>query len=175
MRLFIVRHGETDWNFNNLLQGKSNTELNSTGQNQALEVRKKLNNVKFDACFSSPLKRALETSRIITDCNIIIDNRLTERDLGLLEGKHHSCYDAKLYWDYKLNSNLNEVEPIQNILLRTKEFIDYLKCEYSDKTILIVSHGGTIRALNFVINGYDENTDFLKFAIPNCCIFEYFI
>lgn len=95
--------------------------------------------------------------------------------MGLLEGKHRKYYDAKLYWNYKLNSSSNEVECIQNLLARTQDFINYIKKEYSDKTILIVSHGATIRALNFIISGYNDNTDFLTFSVPNCCDFEYYL
>lgn len=175
MRIFIVRHGQTDWNLNNLLQGKSEIELNITGKKQASNVQEKLSNIKFDACFSSPLKRAIQTAQIITNCDINIDDRLIERDLGLLEGKHRKYYDPKLYWNYKLNSNLNEVESIQNILSRAEQFIKALKKEYSDKTVLIVSHGATIRALHYIIKGYDENTDFLTINVPNCCIFEYYL
>ena len=175
MRIFLVRHGETNWNLNNLLQGKSEIELNDTGKKQASNVKEKLINIKFDACFSSPLKRAIQTSKIITDGDIIIDERLIERDLGLLEGKNRESYDAKLYWDYKLNSSFNEVECIQHLLARTEDFIKYLKEEYNDKTILIVSHGATIRALHFVIKGYNENTDFLTLNVPNCCVFEYYL
>ena len=175
MRIFLVRHGQTDWNLNNLLQGKSEIDLNDTGKKQALNVKEKLVNIKFDACFSSPLKRAIKTSEFIADCDITIDERLIERDLGLLEGKNRASYDAKLYWNYELNSSFNGVECIQNLLARTEDFIKDLKEEYYDKTILIVSHGATIRALNFVIKGYDKKTDFLALDVPNCCVFEYYL
>ena len=175
MKIILVRHGQTDWNVNHILQGKTNIDLNSTGKKQALEVKEKLKDIHFDVCFSSPLKRAYETASIITDTLIIADDRIIERDLGLLEGKKNDLYNAQLYWNYNLNSNKDNVESVQEILKRTEQFIDYLKKEYYDKTILIVSHGGTIRALHHVINGYNENTNFLEIKIPNCCIFEYTI
>ena len=58
---------------------------------------------------------------------------------------------------------------------RATNFLNEIKEKYYDKTILIVSHGATIRALHFVIKGYNENTNFLEIKIPNCCIFEYTI
>ena len=175
MKIILVRHGQTDWNLNHILQGKTNIDLNSTGKKQALEVKEKLKDIHFDVCFSSPLNRAYETASIITDTIIFTDERIVERDLGLLEGKKSNLYNAELYWNYNLNSNKENVEPIQELLQRTQRFINYLKRGYYNKTVLIVSHGGTIRALHHVITGYRDNTNFLEIKIPNCCIFEYTI
>ncbi len=173
MHLFLVRHGETDWNFFNKLQGKSNIELNDNGRRQAYLVHKQLENVKFDYCFASPLKRAVETAQIISRLPIITDERLIERGMGELEGKHRKHYNPKLYWNYEINSNLNGVEDLQSLFSRTECFMRDLKNNYADKTILVVSHGATIRALNYIIKGYNSKTNFLDMKIANCCVLEY--
>ena len=64
--IYIVRHGETDWNILKKLTGQTDIPLNLNGIKQAKEVREKLKNIKFDYVFSSPLKRAYETAKIIT-------------------------------------------------------------------------------------------------------------
>ena len=69
------------------MQGRTDIQLNDTGIAQALDVKKKLKNTKIDICFSSPLSRAFSTAKIITDLDIILDERLIERDAGNLETK----------------------------------------------------------------------------------------
>lgn len=85
-KICIVRHGETDWNKEGRCQGKTNISLNENGIAQAENLKNKLNISKIDVCFVSPLKRALETAKIITDdkLDLIIDDRIVERDFGTL-------------------------------------------------------------------------------------------
>lgn len=72
MKLYVVRHGETDWNKNFLMQGNTNTDLNETGISQAKEIREKLKDIDFDVCYSSPLSRAYNTAKIICDNKVNI-------------------------------------------------------------------------------------------------------
>lgn len=85
--IYIVRHGQTDWNVEGKYQGRIDIELNVNGINQAKQISEKLKDIKFDKIFSSPLKRALQTAIIISGGDIIIDDRLIERSNGELEGK----------------------------------------------------------------------------------------
>ena len=172
MKLYLVRHGQTDWNKLGLIQGDSDIPLNNEGIKQAKIVKTKIKD-KIDICFASPLKRAFQTAKIITDVNIIFDKRLIERNMGEFEGKDFSIYSAGNYWNYDLNSGDYGVEKIQDLFKRTQNFMEMLKENYSDKTVLVVSHGATIRALNFVIKGYNKNIDFLKFEVPNCKVLEF--
>lgn len=76
------------------------------------------------------------------------------------------------YWDYKLNNDLYGVEPVKAILKRTLSFLNKLK-EKDFKTVLIVSHAATIRAINYNIIGYDSNTKFLEFKPVHGKVYEY--
>ena len=172
MKIYIVRHGKTDWNVLGKMQGCTDIPLNKVGKKQAELVKTKITQ-KIDLCFSSPLKRAIETAKIITDIEPIIDERLIERKMGEFEGKSTRLYDSKKYWDFKLNYNDRGVEPIQDLFERAQSFINELKEKYNDKTILIVSHGATVRALHFCISSYKENQNFLELDVPNCGVFEY--
>lgn len=67
MKILLVRHGETDFNKNKLIQGHSDIVLNETGKEQAINAGQKITNFDIDAVFSSPLKRALETARLMLD------------------------------------------------------------------------------------------------------------
>ena len=66
MKLWITRHGQTDFNKNKIMQGNVNIPLNETGRAQAAEVREMLKGISFDAVISSPMDRAVETASIIT-------------------------------------------------------------------------------------------------------------
>ena len=94
MKVYIVRHGQTDWNVQHKAQGRSDIPLNETGRRQAEELRDKIKDIKFDAVYASPLKRARETAEIATDgeYKIVFDDRLMERSFGDFEGKEISSW-----------------------------------------------------------------------------------
>lgn len=173
MKLYVVRHGQTDYNLNHLMQGITDKDINENGIEEIEGVKELLKTVQFDICITSPLIRAINSLKIITDHDYIIDNRIIERNLGVFETKESELYNKELYWDYKANSNFGGVEAIQDLFKRVEEFYNELKEKYSDKTILIVSHDAPIRALNYIIKGYDENTNFLELTINNARILEY--
>lgn len=177
MKIYTVRHGQTEWNKKGLYQGKTDVPLNEEGKKQAMLVKEKLKDKKIDLIISSPLKRAKETAEIISDgkIKIITDSLIVERGLGEYEGSpvNDNGYNAAFYWNYKLNSDEKGVESVRDLLDRAQLFLDKIKQEYDNKNILIVSHGATIRAINYVIVGYCEDEKFLDFDVRNCSLFEY--
>ena len=89
MKLYIVRHGTTEWNVQYRFQGRTDIELNSNGRILAGKLGEKLENVHFDCIYSSPLSRAYETANLIRghrNIQIIKDDLLTEISFGELEG-----------------------------------------------------------------------------------------
>lgn len=177
MVIYLVRHGETDANKNKIMQGQTqNLQLNETGIRQATNLKNKLKDIKFDACFTSPLIRAWSTAMILVGDRVEIkeDKRLIERYLGNLEGKDRKTYNASKYWDYSLNSNDEDVESIQDIFKRCNSLINDLKDKYNNNdTILIVSHGAVTRCLHHIIKNSDLNTNLLDFKIENCYCSKY--
>lgn len=174
MMIYLVRHGQTDLNKKNVMQGVSNTPLNEEGLKQAYNVKEKIKNINFDICFSSPLKRTLDTAKIITDgkCNIVTNNLLIERDLGRFEKMPYDDYKKYDFWNLKENLNYNKVEPVKNVFKRAKKFLKEIKnSDY--KTVLVVSHHAIIRALHFNIIGYDDSTSLLSFHPENGKIYKY--
>ena len=88
MNIYIVRHGQTDSNkIKDRFGGRVDVLLNDTGRDEARELKSKLEGITFDRVYSSPLKRAYETATIISDNNIIVDDRIIERSNGDLEGR----------------------------------------------------------------------------------------
>lgn len=161
MNLYIVRHGKTEWNKLGLVQGKTNIPLSNEGKKELEKTKQKLKDIKFDICFSSPLFRAIETAEFLVGdvTPITIDERLTERGCGILEGKPIDFDLINASWKLDGVNPIPESEDVESILKRTKDFLDMIKKEKFEN-VLIVSHGGTIKALHYNIIGYDENTDF---------------
>ncbi len=174
-KIFIVRHGQTDWNKRGLLQGTTDIEINEQGIKEAKFLAPNINLEEIDICLSSPLKRAMKTAEILTQGKvpIISDDLLLERYFGSLEGKEVSFDLIKRQWDYKLNDKSCHIESVRDCLERARKFLEKIKKEYPNKVILIVSHGSFIKALHFNIVGYDENTDFLSFSPQNTTLYEY--
>lgn len=149
MKIYVVRHGETNWNKEKLLQGQTNTSLNETGVKQAYEVKQKLKNIKLDVIISSTLKRAKQTAKIINEdrkCKIIFDDRINERNYGKLEGTSPKREDMLIYW--KLNVPFPEehgIEAIDDFLNRIKAVLNDIKNKY--ESVLLVTHAGTYRAI----------------------------
>lgn len=170
MKVTIVRHGKTEYNKLGKIQGLKNISLNDEGREQAKKLKEEIKDKHFDICFSSPLIRAMETAMILVGdkVQINLDDRLKERDMGDLEGIQKDTYDFKKYWNYELNCGDYNIEKIQNIFNRVNDFLGYLKENYNDKSILIVSHGATIKAMYHILVKTDLNSDLLSFDIDNC-------
>lgn len=160
MNIILVRHGQTDWNVKNMLQGRTDIELNCKGNEQAKEIAKELENIKIDRIYVSPLKRTIETSKQINEnrnIETIIDDRLIERGFGNFEGK--SNIDIKKYWDYESNLSNNEIEPIKDLFSRVYSLLEdiYELYKDTDKTILLVTHNGVNLAFTSIIKGMVQN------------------
>lgn len=170
MKLLLVRHGETDYNHNNRMQGTINISLNDAGRRQCKQLRLELNKKKIDVCFSSPLIRAFETAMILVGDKVEIkkDTRLIERELGDFDGKDRKNYDRDLYWNYDLNSNESGVEQVKELFKRVNDFLSYLNNNYKDETILIVSHGAVIRTLHYILTNTKLEKILPDFPIGNC-------
>ena len=154
MKITLVRHGQTEDNFEGTMQGLRNVLLNDTGRRQCKKLREKLNDKHFDVCYMSPLVRCVETAFILVGdkTEMIRDDRLIERNLGELEGKNRSVYDIEKYWNYDLNSNDDGVEQVRSILDRCEDFLEYIKSKYDNSTsILVVTHNAPCRALRLLI------------------------
>ena len=180
MKLYLVRHGETEWNALGKKQGRTDIPLNEVGERQAEELAERLKDVQFDACVASPLRRAYRTAEIVTrgKCKINVDERLIERGFGEFEGTLNKDWAEMTggadVWDRKLNYGERGMETVQEILARARSFLDDVKKNYAeDAKLLIVAHGSLLKALHFVIVGYDDSTDFHAFHFGNAEMKEY--
>ncbi|MFP4267511.1 MAG: histidine phosphatase family protein [Spirochaetaceae bacterium] len=142
----LVRHGETDWNYRQIVQGSTNIPLNSRGREQALETAGYLGEEKWDAIYSSPLSRAYETARIIGKetgfSSIPTDTRLEERHFGEAEG----IPVADLQNFYR-NKTIPGAESRDEVQRRAVEVLEDLQRKHAGGRIIAVAHGGLIASI----------------------------
>ncbi len=166
MKLYVLRHGETDTNAFKMICGKRECDLTKDGINQAREVKKKLAGINFDAVISSPLTRARVTASIISDKPVIIDKRLTERDYGAYELKRKVDIDYNGFWNYSKKQTTGE--SVKALLNRMGIFLKDLIKKYPNKTVLLVTHSGVARGIHYYLTGIPRDNDLTKLEIPNC-------
>ncbi len=175
IHLYLVRHGKTMWNQKGFVQGTRDIDMCEEGIEAVKELSKSIAIDDIDVCFSSPLKRAYDTAKILTGGKkeIIINDLIIERCYGDYEGTVKNREVTDRQWDYKLNDSTHGIEPLRDCLDRASRFIDYLKNNFDNKTVLVVSHGAFIRCIHFVILGFTEDTKFKDFKPENSAIYEY--
>ena len=175
MKIYLVRHGETDWNQAGLLQGQTDIALNAQGLEQAREAAERLKEVPFEIAFCSPLIRAKRTAEtIIGDRKITLttDERLRELNFGPWEG-----VDIRTIKDAASQPFTNPgsyippegAESFAQLYKRSGEFVDQvlLPLEGTYETVLVVAHGGVNRSiLNHVLNIPVD--DFWRMHMGNC-------
>ncbi len=165
--IYIVRHGKTEWNKLGLTQGRSDTVLNEDGRDEALVTKEKLKDIKFDIVFSSPLKRAYETAKIITDDKIIVDERIIERGNGDLEGKHFIEFkDIDFASDDCCEKY--KIEKLDVFSDRIYDFLDELHEKHKDKNILVVTHAGVSINIKIYFEGAPVDGDVSGYMMKNC-------
>lgn len=174
MRLYVVRHGETDYNKERKIQGHINIPLNENGKNQAIKVRDDLKNKHIDLIITSPLDRAFTTAFIISDGKIPIvkDKRLKERYLGTLEGANVEKYDRFKYNDMILNFTEENVESVRDVYNRVGSLLRNID-KYNKNNILLVTHSGIMNSIYYYFNELPENKNLYRQIANNCEVLEY--
>lgn len=167
MKIYIVRHGEVPHNVSKMYSNE-NDDLTDNGIIQALELRNKIKDIKFDIVISSPLLRTIHTENILTyyDDSIITDDRLSERDCGSLNGLPNDYTDREEYWNYYTNIQYGTSEDIQSFFKRVYNFLDELKTK-NYENVLIVAHSGVSKAFSGYFEGIGDGK-FLNRGLKNC-------
>ena len=170
--IYVVRHGQTDWNLEGRYAGQIDVKLNEEGIHQAKKIRDDLKMIKFDKVFSSPLNRAYKTAKIISGNDIVIDNRLIERNNGTLQGKLKTEFIQPIDFNNP-NENCYGVEPILDFRQRIFDFLDYVTKNYHNQNILIVTHAGVAIYIRCYFEGEPIDGDYSKYKLKNCEVLKY--
>lgn len=155
--MYIVRHGQTDWNIKKLLQGHTDIPLNKTGEEQARIFGQTLKDTTFDAAFSSDLLRAQRTAEIIVlEKKVAVETTklLRERRYGKFEGQKAESLEEfdRLKDTLEKEARLKhkpspDVESDEELIGRVITFLREISVSYIGKNVLVVSHGGVMAAL----------------------------
>ncbi len=156
--IYFVRHGQTEYNVQNILGGNSN--LTDLGKQQAQQAAEQFRDIHFDIIFVSNLKRTYQTAQIINqyhNVEIIVDDRLNERYYGDLELSDETKLDLAPFWHITQELKHDGVETIEQLKTRANSFMQYIKTNYPNKNILAVSHRGIGRIFKH-IHGYEPTS-----------------
>lgn len=146
--IYLVRHGQTQWNLEKRLQGATDNVLNETGRRQAAELAQRLAGVPFDHIYSSGLRRAQETATAIAGATPVTAlPALNERSFGKFEGIFEDQRDAALFAEFGkrstvLDDSLDGGESLQSQADRVMTAVRQITARHTTGSIAIVAHGG---------------------------------
>jgi len=180
MKLYIIRHGETQWNRERRLQGQTDIPLAGEGIRLAKITGERLREVPFDMAFTSPLKRAVQTAEcVLADRQIPIcpDKRIQEISFGVWEGECTldskvlpADFSAIFFENTEKYVRPPKGENFHDVCVRTKNFLQELinQPKYQDSNILLSTHGAAGRCL---LSHFYEDNDIWRGGVPaNCAV-----
>ncbi|CCI84532.1 phosphoglycerate mutase family protein [Lactobacillus pasteurii DSM 23907 = CRBIP 24.76] len=185
MELILVRHSVSNHNTGDIISGaQSNPDLSPVGIEKVQKIYPKLDLKKIDQVFSSPLNRAVQTAKLLTNDQkeIILDQKLLEMNFGSWDGKSvtplYDLYPDAFDCEGLITDNYlkyaKDAESFQDVIDRVQSFYDNLKANYKGKTVMIVCHGFTIRAFIAALLQVDidkigtvDNISFTEFNIDD--------
>ena len=184
MILYLVRHGETDFNIQKRYTGSTDIPINCKGIEQANQLAEKLKQNTFDIIITSSLICAKQTVEIINktlNLSIVVINEFSERNLGVYEGLTHDEIKKKHpdLWERNCIRQADDAptngETWNEFDNRIKSALQKLENNYHGKNVLLVAHAGVA----MIINRYYKNLTFEEmcngFRLGNCEIVEYTI
>lgn len=184
MRLYMVRHGETDWNKARRIQGQVDIPLNEFGRHLAVETGKGLADVPFALCISSPLLRAEETARLILggrDVPVILDPRIEEMAFGVWEGRCCSEEGWNLPEEFRdffeAPERYRAPEGGEDFYMMRKRLEDFLEELYQrddlkEKNVLITTHGAALCGMLNVMKNKPVSEYWGEGVHKNCAVTE---
>lgn len=175
-RVYLIRHGETDWNAVGRWQGHAPVPLNETGLSQSAALGRYLARVgvTLDALYSSDLQRAAQTAVAVAEAlalQVQFDIRLRETDLGVWQGMTRAEVEA---WDEERYAQLVADwytgprpggESRQQVETRVRAAFDAITARHPGQTVALVSHGGALGMLLRSIFGAIKRPDLTNTSV----------
>ena len=174
--LLLVRHGETEWNAEGRIQGHTDIGLSEIGTEQARSLEARLAGLNIDAAYSSDLKRTSETAKLALGERDVILNEtpmLREYNKGAFEGMTLAEIKAQFPEEYPryLEKDLDYApeggETARDVSVRMAGIIGRIKSDHLNETVLVVSHGGVLRAAMVSLLGMPLEGNW-SFVFGNC-------
>ncbi|WMM26500.1 histidine phosphatase family protein [Tissierella sp. MB52-C2] len=155
-KIFLIRHGQSEWNKLNKIQGQKNTILTELGEKQAAHMGNRLIEENIDIIYSSDLKRAYDTAKIISNIinkPLISSEAIREINFGQWEGLNTEELQEKYKNQYRTwtkepdKLNMDGAETLEDLKHRGMKYIENIVKENQNKNIAIVSHGVMLKVI----------------------------
>ena len=174
MELYVVRHGQTIVNVKGLINARNMIGINRKGKEEANIAAGQIENLKLDLIFCSPLRRTKQTCNIINKNKIkVLYDRILERNSRSMQFKKVEKLDFKEWYNIDKTKVYKNSEGFKSILTRVKNFLEDIKREYQNKSILIVTHGDVCKAIYAYLNNITDEKEISLFEQGNCEIKKY--
>jgi broad specificity phosphatase PhoE len=176
--IYLVRHGQTAWNREEVFRGRADVPLNEVGRKEALLTGQCLRGVRADSVYSSPLSRAVETAEAIArsqDKEVLISDDLIDIDFGRWQGASHEVVKERyegLYRQWVDTPHLVRFpggESLEDVRERALRVIHEVKTEHTDETLVMVSHRVVNKTMLCGLLGLD-NSHFWQIGQDTGCI-----
>ena len=178
VKVMLVRHGETDWNREEIFRGRLDVELNENGREQARALAEATRTFHIDAIYSSPLSRSLETAKCVAEVHSLdveIADGFTDLHYGEWQGMRHQEVKKRfpeLYLVWQESPHLTQFpggESLDDVLWRSFGDLEKIIAAHEDQTVLIASHRVVNKVLLCRVMGLD-NSHFWRIRQGNCCL-----
>ena len=174
MKLYIARHGETSWNVENRVSGRTDIPLTERGMEQARQLARNAQGKGIQVIIASPLLRARRTAQAVSDVigvPVEIDERLIELDFGIFEGVPRTDPDFR-YTRAQFPTRYPGGESAFQLCHRVYSCLEDVKRKYDGKTVLLVCHGGVCRMVRSYFADL-TNDEYSCYFAPNAQLVEY--
>lgn len=167
--VYLTRHGQTEWNIEKRLQGHGNSPLTESGLRGAKELSKRLENINIERIYTSPIERAYKTAIILKGnkkIDVVKHEGLKEMNFGDFEGKitedvmkENPDWNINLIMQGNLEMRAPNGETLAEVRERVSKAMDEIIKDNEGKTILIVGHGITLKAIMNYFKDKDVNNE----------------
>ena len=157
--IYLVRHGQTDWNLFKRCNGVTDTFLNKAGIEQAKAQAENLKNVSFDACFCSPQTRARQFCEMIYKGSVVYDDRLAEINCGEFESMEETADMMRAFWQ-AIQTGDKDTERMDLFIKRNCDLCEMITEKHKGENVMIVTHAANVQVIDYYFNGRPENYRF---------------
>lgn len=179
MKIYITRHGQTEWNVEGRMQGAKNSNLTQQGKKEAMNLGNSLKDTKIDYIYTSPLTRAYDTALLIKsdrEIDVEIYENLKEMNFGVWEGMHSDDvvrdYEKEHYkfWNEPHLYTPIGGETFESLINRIKIALSDIISQNKGENILLVTHTVVIKAIYAIVKDYEIKDFWNPPYIKNTCV-----
>lgn len=177
MKVVVIRHGESEWNLQGKIQGRQDSALTERGYRQAAALCMALAEMAITRVVTSPATRAFATATTLAQqfqCPLVKDERLYERDYGVLQGMTYEQARREFpaittpLFSGEPKATIPQGETVHDVVARLQRSLADLYHNHSDETVAVVTHGDLLEALVWKLKGGAMEDNLRRYSHNNC-------